>query len=321
VYVKSEIDASNWDANYSKYYVRTPFNGVHPSSQEYLLWKNKNLTLYVPEVTYKIPMDTEYQLRTGDSVVFFWKDADESDAPYLYEKYVGGEDSYSNPIIKPNFTISAKKPGEQLINPDTLNSSGIIPYDGSENSSFSKVYSMYGEQDLGASRQIEIRKINQVRMTIDGNCKNRFYYFVTNDKYKPSTGKYANNTCYRIVLDKVSSANGKNRFKHILQADEYFFYINEDKTLFGVLGEGTLIDYTISGGDYPFKSGFVTRTLCPGDKNIRSDENTYENRNKKRNRRACRADCRKSLLTAHSSYDKSVGGAVKLLENAREHYR
>ena len=239
-YKIKQPNMADWMNTYTDYYTKETFDGIHPNSTEYTSWLSQASNLYVPDVTYKIPADTEYQLRDGDCVKFFWRDADESDAPYNYECYKG-TDEFDSPIIKANFTITAKSFSDEIINSTNLGSSGKIPYDMGTDSNYYKIYYNMsgGEDDLGASRSIEIRRINQVRMIIDGDCKNRYYYVVTNNTVKEDGKKY-----YKLVLDKVSSSTDRYRYKHILQPDEYFFYVNEDRTLYGVLGEGTLIDFT-----------------------------------------------------------------------------
>lgn len=243
-YTESQRDDSDWTTAYTEYYVQEQFKGVHPSSKEYMNWIGHSLNLYIPDITYRIPADTEYQLREGDMIKFFWRDVDESDAPYNYECYKGTSDECSNPIIKTNFNLVAKPISDEMIKINDSQLSGKIPYDISDDSPFYQIYYNMagGENDLGASRSVEIRRLNQVRMVIDNKCQNRYYYIVTNDKSKRNGKEYC-----KIKLKKVSDSNGKCRYKYTLKADEYFFYVNENRTLYGVLGEGTLIDYTIGG--------------------------------------------------------------------------
>lgn len=246
-YIEVTLDStpSNWAEVYTNYYTKHIFQGLHETSPEYAQWLNGTLSLYIPETSYRLPANTEYQLRDGDYIAFFWREADESDAPYTYNVYKYDE---KNPIIiKSSFTIKASQMSDRKVKIDTGNSdylpySGTIPYSGVANDTFQMVQSLMGEYDLSGSRQIEVRKMNSKTLT---NKQYRFYYFITAQSI-PST--YDSEISYytmRFDKTQVDDEAGTVTYRRILDPGEYFIYTNEDKTLFEVLGEGTLVEYTI----------------------------------------------------------------------------
>ena len=242
--VTSDNEPADWAEVYTNYYTKHAFQGLHETSPEYAQWLNGTLSLYIPETSYRLPANTEYQLRDGDYIAFFWRDADESDAPYIYNVYTYDE---KNPvIIKSSFTIKASQISDRKVKIDTGNSdhsspySGTIPYSGATNDPFQMVQGLMGEYDLSGSRQIEIRKMNSKTLT---NEKNRFYYFITAQSTPDTLDKQI--SYYSMRFDKTRTEGEWTTYRRILDPGEYFIYTNEDKTLFEVLGEGTLVEYAV----------------------------------------------------------------------------
>ena len=240
--------ADNWDIDYTEAYKQENYNGLHTSSPEYLKWKNGSLSLFVRKASFTIDANTEYQLRDGDYIVFFWRDSDEDDAPYTYRKYTHIFDSQTGQktIIKPNFPIHASSYGNRLFNHDKLNPSGQIPYSAESKSNFQTIFlKMYDEYDLSGSRQIELRKMNSVKL--DPSDK-KYYYFICPEIELDSEN---NAEIFSMSFDYAKTWQDQQgvtqyRFQHILQPGEYFIYMNSDQTLYEILGEGTLIEYNTS---------------------------------------------------------------------------
>ena len=250
-----------WDTKYKEAYGKFDYNGLHTSSPEYLKWKNGSLALFVRKASYKIEADTEYQLREGDYVIFFWRSTDEDDAPYTYRKYewIYDQETGQKTIIKPNFPIHASTYGNRLFNHDSLNPSGNIPYSNDKNSHFQQIFKkMYDQYDLSGSRQIEIRRMNSVKLD---PLDKKYYYFIcpeietkTDDQTKVSTNIFSMTFTYaKSWVD--SHGTTQHRYHHILQPDEYFIYMNSDQTLYEILGEGTLIEYNTSNTSIPTGKG------------------------------------------------------------------
>ena len=244
--------AENWDNDYRRAFKQENYNGLHTSSPEYIKWKNGSLSLFVRKASYKLDANTEYQLREGDYIIFFWRGTDEDDAPYTYRKYTDIYDAETGQktIIKPSFPIDASTYGTRLFNHDALNPSGQIPYSADNNSQFQIIFQkMYDEYDLSGSRQIEIRKMNSVKLDISDK---KYYYFICPEvEVEHSTETNSSKEIFSFALDYSKEWEDKNgikqyRFQHILQPDEYFIYMNADQTLYEVLGEGTLIEYNTS---------------------------------------------------------------------------
>ena len=145
-------------------------------------WSRDYLVLYTEKPAYIVYSDTDYKLKEGDSITFFWKETDEDDAPYVYRCYKGISPEQEteidkSPIIRPTFTINGTGPeGTILIDPNKLTTTGTIPYNANQYSDYQKVYSMYGDNTLSGTKSIDIRKLNQVNIKKNSN----YYYFITN---------------------------------------------------------------------------------------------------------------------------------------------
>jgi hypothetical protein len=230
----------NWEREFQDYYILVSkgYNGLHTNSPEAADWRAGRLSLYVPSTSYDIPANTEYQLQPGDYITFFYRETDEDDAPYTYERYTHEYDaSIGLPtIIKANFTIHASNHSNCLIHPENLNSSGYIRYDKSPTSQFQVIFGkMYDEYDLSGTKKIEMRVINNVKLDSDNN---KYYYVITSNKELLENEEY-----FSMTLDKSITSSGKIRYTRTLQNDEYFIYTNKDKSLFEILSSGTLIEY------------------------------------------------------------------------------
>lgn len=250
-------------------------SGRIESMTPYSAWQKEYVTLYTREPVYSIPADTEYKLKYGDSITFFWKETDEDDAPYVYRCYKGLQyetETERSPIIKPTFTINGSGPSNYIINPNTLTSTGTIPYDANPYRNYQKVYSMYGDNTLSGTKSIDIRRLNQVTLIKNTN----YYYFITNTietsndvsqyvmefevfprfvpkkYYTYSNGVYTqvdtqpSNWGYgTVVYYELTNIGTYSQisftYDYTLKTDEYFIYTNNNMTEYELLGAGTLI--------------------------------------------------------------------------------
>lgn len=245
----SKVDPYNqpddWVTNFSDYYKNIGYTGLYENTPEYSEWKRGKLELYVRRNSYKLEAQTEYQLRDGDYIIFFWRDSDDDSAPYQYRKYeyVFDNTTGDKTIIKPSFIINASTIGSRKFNHDMHcnNPSGTIPYDKATGSPFNIINTqMNDEFTLSGNRQIEIRKMNSVLVSNDLNCANKYYYFISNDKISEK-----GQNLFEMNFDLKSNKDGKAKYQRILQPGEYFAYLNNDQTLFEILGEETLIEYVV----------------------------------------------------------------------------
>ena len=242
-YSKLSVRPSNWSDNYTSYFEQDDATeGLGLSSAEYDQWKKGILTLYVSEGTYKIPADTDYQLRDGDYITFFWREEDSDDAPYQFIRYNHIYDKQNNlpTIIRPNFTINASSYSNCIVNPqsDLKASSGVINYDAATKSIFQRIYlQLVKDYDLSGNKSIDLRKINSKAL----NYKNNMY-FIT---------KHVNEQedLYELPMKCYSHASMNDGsvvavYTYTLQDDEHFVYTNEYKDAFEVLSAGTLLKLT-----------------------------------------------------------------------------
>ena len=185
-------------------------------------WADNGLNIYYDNKINMIASDTDYQLREGESIIFFYKTEDSNTAPYSYSKYGKGT------IIKPSFNVIGVTADEQMINPAAYAESGSIPYAEVEDSDYQIISSMYGNNDLSGNKTIDIRDINekQLKPSLGYNI-----YFITNNIQYDSN----NDKKYILSLDSEK--------KYILGPDEYFIFSNNTNTEYQILGAGTLIQF------------------------------------------------------------------------------
>ena len=250
----------------------TAVQGQTGTYTPYEAWNRGLISLYSIEAVYRIAANTDYKLKYGDSITFFWRDSDEEDAPYLYRCYKGLQvetETERSPIIKATFTLNGTNKSNAQVNPDGLNTSGQLNYDVNPYSSYQRVLNMYGANVLSGTKSIDIRRINQLTLSLGNN----YYYFITNnidtsgttDKYimefqaSPAfiPNKYyapdsdvplteePEGWGYSGVVYRTKSGNTYEDvtfyYDYTLQADEYFIYMNLDLTTYEMLAQGTLI--------------------------------------------------------------------------------
>lgn len=225
------------------------FDGYNDTvnTTSYLAWQRDYLTLYTETPAYIIYANTDYKLKEGDSITFFWKETDEDDAPYQYRCFKGiapdkETDDNKSPIIRPTFTINGTGPeGTIKIDPNKLTSTGNIPYNANTYSDYQKVYAMYGDNTLSGTKTIDIRKINQVNLVKDYN----YYYFITN------------NTIESVIDGEVSSQYIMKFEPRPKFVPGVYYTFNESTSKYSVVakepkdwGYGVTTYYTKSGKVY-----------------------------------------------------------------------
>lgn len=243
----------DWSNNYTTYYVKNSeeAKGLDFNSPEYAQWRNGALTLYVKERTYKVPANTDYQLREGDYITFFWRESDDDTAPYQYVRYdhMYDEDNNLPTIIRPNFNITASNYANCKFDPrKQLQSSNIIPYDAAADSDFQKIYlQLVTDYDLSGTKQIDMRKINS--RALDNT--NHIYFITRNKEVKHGDDKFL----LPMKRIKYNESDKSATYNYILQNDEYFVYTNAKMDAFEVLGAGTLLKLTrkVIDGEVTFK--------------------------------------------------------------------
>lgn len=205
-------------------------------------WSMGYMSVFIKVPSRTIPANTEYKLRAGESIAFFYQTEDGDDAPFVYRCYKGIDPSQEtslerSPVIRASFTLSGIVDGipnpnqVKAVEPAYMKNSGTIPYNSSTGSSYMLIKSMYGEQDLSSNKSIDIRKINEKRISANSS----YYYFVTN-----SITEIDGVPNYQMTLPFVSGSDGIHEYT--LKSDEYFIYTNQAMSEFEILGPGTLID-------------------------------------------------------------------------------
>lgn len=241
---KHQSDRIREDGN--NYSVNDAYVGVAPIIHK--AWIKAQLKLYTNKELYRVEANSDYQLRTGDSIVFFWRneDSDNDDAPYQYRKYTGTNSANAtateqSPIIRPSFRVEGMSLGNAIIDPSQLNDSGVL-YPGDD--LYHSVVTMYGENDLSGSKSIETRSLKQ--RVLDNNKDN--YYFITN------TTDAATHTRYEMTLECQSDITKIDKwyegfkavYRYTLQTDEYFVRTNKTYTAYEIFHPGTLVGLEIT---------------------------------------------------------------------------
>lgn len=234
----------DWGTNGKYFYDKqhtNPIEFIAPESERYTYksaWADGLLGVYYRDDVYRIPANTDYKLQPGDSITFFYTEEQETNAPYTYECYRGianETDIEKSPIIRPSFTLNGVSSADATIKiTEALPATGYIPYNSASNSTYMKVYDMFGHNDLSGSQTIDIRAMNEKYI----ERTNYYYYFITNNiVYDENDIAY-----YEMQLEPESSSETSN-CRYILKTDEYFIYTNKNKTEFEILGPGTLIKF------------------------------------------------------------------------------
>lgn len=199
--------------------------------------------------TYSIPADTDYQLKQGESITFFWREEDGDDVPYRYECYRGIDRSKEtstkkSPIIRANFNIQGESIGTTPFIRSLSERGQILNGD----MGWDIVVNLYGDNDLSGTKSVDLREMNQVVLDrVNGYYKKQNkIYFITSDK--------TSNNEYRLVLKRTGSYNidGTNfiyTYRYTLQDNEFFIYTMGDGTSFEMLSAGTLIGIDTENGD------------------------------------------------------------------------
>ena len=204
----------------------------------YELWASGKITVYDQRDIYDIPANTDYQLKAGDYIAFFWREEDADDAPFRYRQYSGiaeNEQTSTNksPIINATFTIHGVSINNAKAVP-LINSEGELVC-GSE--SYQTVLGFYGDNDLSGTKEIKIRKMNQVELNY---AKNQYYFITNNIKTDLDTGDERYVMPLRLSAINTDTATEKT-YTYVLKTDEYFIYTASDMTEFEILGPGTLV--------------------------------------------------------------------------------
>lgn len=212
----------------------------------YLYWQEGKIKLYENRHLYEIPGNTDYQLKSGDYITFYWRESDEDDAPYKYARYAGipkskETETEKSPIIKSSFTVHGVSLDDAKVNPVALNSSGEIIC-GSQK--YETVLGFYGDNDLSGTKKIEIREMNEV--TLDSS-KNR-YYFITNKVVSYEDDTTGEDTEYYqmdFILTGYDEESKEAYYSYTLKTDEYFIYTANNMTEFDIRAPGTKIWFII----------------------------------------------------------------------------
>lgn len=209
-------------------------------------WKSDNLKLYKDKELYRVEANSDYQLRSGDSIVFFWRTEDVDDAPYQYMKYTGIDSSdvtatEQSPIIRPSFRVEGLSASNPIVDPNQLNESGVL-YPG--DSIYNSVVTMYGENDLSGSKSIETRSLKQ--RILDNNKDN--YYFITNTTDSDTHTRYEMTLEAQSDISKIANwyEGFKTVYRYTLQTDEYFIRTNKTYTEYEIFHPGTLVGLEIT---------------------------------------------------------------------------
>lgn len=227
-----------------------------------------------------LPANTNYQLRTGEYIGFYWKEIDDDEA--LYNYYIYGEgniicanfDLYSGtPIVDSGTGIA---PTSNLYNERRINVSNVSTpryiasssKTGSMPSQYSSIIRDGLTKVLSSSLSISAKAINKVEL--DAN-KLSYWSLNTSDNDNfvlfedaSSIPSYTPSSTYQVG-DIVAHADGEDVYfweclvdsttgawdstkwtlshysEYILQTGEYFYYTNNTLTEFNVLGTGTRI--------------------------------------------------------------------------------
>lgn len=199
--------------------------------------------------TYSIPANTDYQLKQGESITFFWREEDGDDVPYRYECYRGIDRSKEtstkkSPIIRANFNIQGESIGTTSFIRSLSERGQILNGD----VGWDTVVDLYGDNDLSGTKSVDLREMNQAILDrVNGYYKKQNkIYFITSDK--------TSNNEYKLVLKRTGSYNIDSTdviytYRYTLQDNEFFIYTMGDGTSFEMLSAGTLIGIDTENGN------------------------------------------------------------------------
>lgn len=183
--------------------------------------------------TYKynksIPANSDYSLKDGEYIVFYWKTDDTEYSAYNYYKYSSQTDIH---IISPNFllTTTAQTPGKLLSDGSGFTTPAVTI----------EVQGMLS-QSLSGTKSISTKKRNKVDVGGKDNQSQQYCYWILNNKVKDDDG------------DKFQLFSEDEK-EYMLRSGEYFIYTNASKTVLNILGSGTKIqrikdDESVPGWD------------------------------------------------------------------------
>lgn len=252
--IGSEIDDGESRVTVTEAYIRDKDNGYLytylPADQEPLntikrvAWQNGYITLYRINKIRELPANSDYQLQNGDSIIFFWREEEGDNSPYMYRKYTGNTDTTAY-VVRPTFRLQANSPDDFMVNPaDFTSERGQIQCG---ERWYKEISNLYGENDLSGTKEIEMRKLNH--LFFDAKDK---YYFISSyiTQTDAGNGQVINN--YSMTFDKIGTptevSNGNDTeyigtYFHILEEDEAFIRCYKSNTGYEILRAGTLVGF------------------------------------------------------------------------------
>ena len=222
------------------------------------------IELFEKVISYSIPAETDYQLKAGESITFFWREEDGDDIPYKYECYRGIDRSdetttKKSPIIRANFAIQGEAIGTTAFI-STLSSQGQILFG---DSGYSEISSLYGDNDLSGTKNVDVREMNQVVLDrVNGMYKqqNRIYFItnnIINDNYVLRLSNKGSYTSGNTTYDS---------YRYTLQDNEFFIYTSKDGSEFEILSAGTLIGIDVVATPNPAETIVYSVPVLSPDK-------------------------------------------------------
>lgn len=243
-----------------------------------------NYTKYDGNITADIPSGTNYELRPGEYIGLYWKDSERDEAIYQYCVYGEGNiicPSFTLSAQSPATNSLGVAPTTVLWNRKiNVSRSGDTQYMSSSvltedmTSELSSIIESNVNSYLSGSKKLIAKSINQVKLSegmrmywaLNNSIDNSFTLF--NDassirEYNPSLsydkGDFAAYTTngdaqiWECLVDNTTGAWDQSKWtlseysQRILNSGEYVFYMNNDLTVFNILGAGTRI---IRANDY-----------------------------------------------------------------------
>ena len=234
--------------------------------KEYALRANENIQFYAPNliehdsysdyvkyeyyITHDVPANSDYQLRSDEYLLLYWRETEEENATYKYYAYGEGN------IFSPSFDMTAKTSTSDIIGsslavkgttlrnigsntePKWVGDSG---YNGDMSTSLSDSISELTKTSniLSGTKKIVMKQLNE--LTLDST--DYYCYWVLNDQ---ADNKY--------TLFKGAEAEGdpqESSYTRVLHSGEYFIYSNSALTDLIILGAGTeLVRQTEAGAPF-----------------------------------------------------------------------